>query len=160
MKIISHRGNIKGPIPSKENRPSYIDCALQLGLDVEVDVRCIDGKFLLGHDTPDFVINEAWILQRKDALWFHCKNLDAALILKDIDIQIKYFCHTSDPYVLTNTNHLWVHDLTNNLTCECIVPLLSEQDIHNFKKQDVYGICTDYMTLCKGVFLSTKVATS
>ena len=27
MKLISHRGNIRGPIPEKENRPSYIDCA-------------------------------------------------------------------------------------------------------------------------------------
>ena len=35
MKIISHRGNVRGPIPEKENRPSYIDCALGNGYDVE-----------------------------------------------------------------------------------------------------------------------------
>ncbi len=36
MKIISHRGNVRGPIPEKENRPSYIDCALGNGYDVEI----------------------------------------------------------------------------------------------------------------------------
>ena len=39
---ISHRGNIKGPNMDRENRPSYVDAALQLGYDVEVDVRLID----------------------------------------------------------------------------------------------------------------------
>ena len=32
MKIISHRGNIKGPLPDQENRPSYIDCAWEAGM--------------------------------------------------------------------------------------------------------------------------------
>ena len=31
MIIISHRGNIRGPVPDKENRPSYIDCAIGNG---------------------------------------------------------------------------------------------------------------------------------
>ena len=42
MKIISHRGNIRGAIPDKENRPSYIDCAIGSGYDVEIDLRMID----------------------------------------------------------------------------------------------------------------------
>ena len=37
LKIISHRGNIKGPQPDKENRPSYIDCAIGNGYQVEID---------------------------------------------------------------------------------------------------------------------------
>ena len=31
MKLISHRGNIRGSISEKENRPSYIDCAIGNG---------------------------------------------------------------------------------------------------------------------------------
>ena len=31
MKIISHRGNIRGRVPGRENAPSYIDCALGNG---------------------------------------------------------------------------------------------------------------------------------
>ncbi len=35
MRIISHRGNIEGPIPEKENCPEYINSALAQGFDVE-----------------------------------------------------------------------------------------------------------------------------
>ena len=31
MQLISHRGNIFGPIPEKENHPNYIDCAINDG---------------------------------------------------------------------------------------------------------------------------------
>ena len=48
MKIISHRGNIRGASPDKENRPSYIDCAIGSGYDVEIDLRMIDGELWLG----------------------------------------------------------------------------------------------------------------
>ena len=44
MKIISHRGNVKGSIPDKENRPSYIDCEIGNGYDVELDIRSIDDE--------------------------------------------------------------------------------------------------------------------
>ena len=36
MRIISHRGNIRGRVPGRENAPSYIDCALGNGYDVEM----------------------------------------------------------------------------------------------------------------------------
>ena len=49
MKIISHRGNIKGVVSSKENRPSYIDSAIGSGYEVEVDIRYINGVFWLFH---------------------------------------------------------------------------------------------------------------
>ena len=42
MKIISHRGNIRGKVPGRENAPSYIDCALGNGYDVEFDVLVVD----------------------------------------------------------------------------------------------------------------------
>ena len=48
MIIISHRGNINGPEPQKENLPDYIDFALENGLDVEVDLWWNKGIYL-GH---------------------------------------------------------------------------------------------------------------
>jgi len=50
FKFISHRGNLAGPMPEFENRPDYIDNALDLGFDVEVDLWSYDNKFFLGHD--------------------------------------------------------------------------------------------------------------
>ena len=39
MKLIAHRGNIHGENPSEENKPEYIDAAIDKGYDVEIDVR-------------------------------------------------------------------------------------------------------------------------
>jgi len=147
IKIISHRGNINGPIPSKENRPSYIDCALQLGLDVEIDVRYIDNNFYLGHDTADYEISESWILKRKEHLWFHCKDLNSVQALNNLDPSIIKFCHTSDDFVLISNNTTWVHNLNLNLDSYCVIPLMTSLEIDMFfhvDKREVHGICTDH----------------
>ena len=78
MKIISHRGNIRGPVPGRENAPSYIDCALGNGYDVEIDVRSVNGELWLGHDEPQYKITWNWIFHRQFNLWLHCKDLEAA----------------------------------------------------------------------------------
>ena len=148
MKLISHRGNIKGPIPNKENRPSYIDSAIKLGYEVEVDIRYINGEFYLGHDTPDYKVSPTWIIMRSENLWFHCKDLESAKEFSNID-NIKYFCHSSDSFVLTSTKHIWVHDLNLNLDKTCIIPLLDEESINNYDNKTVYAICTDHINLLK-----------
>lgn len=144
MKIISHRGNIKGPIPDKENRPSYIDCAIQLGYDVEVDIRFIDGEFWLGHDIPQYKIEQPWMVLRKDKLWYHCKDLQSALKMAELKI-FKFFCHTEDSYVITSTGHLWVHDLNEDINHTCIIPLLDLHSIIYNKNLNPFAVCTDYV---------------
>ena len=150
MKIISHRGNINGPVLDRENRPSYIDCALQLGYDVEVDIRFINNKFWLGHDTANYEVNTIWIMKRKENLWFHCKDLTSAVELERLDPTINKFCHISDPYVIVSTGKLWVHDLSLDLNNMCIIPLLSLDDINNnnnnnlIYNKNIYGVCTDF----------------
>lgn len=146
MKIISHRGNINGVVSEKENRPSYIDCALGLGYDVEVDIRYIDNKFWLGHDEPQYQLNEKWMLLRKDKLWFHCKNLDSSIKIQELSSDLKFFCHKQDDYVLTSVGKFWVHDLTNKIDQNCIIPLLSLTEIHNYDySKKPFAICTDYI---------------
>jgi len=149
MKLISHRGNIVGPNTLRENTPSYIDTAISLGYEVEVDVNYIDGKFYLGHDTPNYKITEKWMELRKDKIWFHCKNLGAASRLGELNKGFMYFCHTSDSFVLTSTNHIWVHDLNMRLGTQCIIPLLSDNDVRNYQGVIVYGVCTDYISLAE-----------
>ena len=39
MKLIAHRGNINGSEPDNENSPEYIDKCIELGFDVEIDLR-------------------------------------------------------------------------------------------------------------------------
>jgi len=149
MKLISHRGNYSEIIPERENKPSYIDTTLSMNYDVEVDIRFIDNKFYLGHDTPDTIVSETWILTRKENLWFHCKDLYSAQRFSKMNCGIKYFCHTNDSYVLTSTNHIWVHDLSLNLDERCIIPLLDKKSILNHDIKSVYAICTDFISFYK-----------
>ena len=58
MRLISHRGNIKGPNPDQENRPWYIDEAILQGFDVEVDVWLVDDEIVLGHDFPQYYVTK------------------------------------------------------------------------------------------------------
>lgn len=154
MKIISHRGNIKGLNPKRENAPSYIDCALQLGYDVEVDIRLIEEELWLGHDEPQYKITLDWLLLRKEKLWIHCKDLFSASLLHSLHNELKYFCHIGDPIVLVSNGMLWVHDLSLVLDDKCVIPLLSEEQIFSYKGTNkVYAVCTDHVNSCKKYFI-------
>jgi len=145
MKIISHRGNISGQVPDKENRPSYIDCAIGLGYDVEVDVRFVDGNFWLGHDFPQYKIESKWMSLRKNKIWFHCKNVESSMKLIEKNDNFNFFCHVNDDFILTSNNKLWVHNLQVEITDKCIIPLLSPQEITKYSNGVPYGVCTDYV---------------
>jgi len=142
MKIISHRGNIAGSVPDKENRPSYIDVAIRLGYSVEVDVRAHYGALYLGHDESQYPISKTWAQDRAEWLWFHCKNLDAVREMQNIGL--KFFCHKADPYVMTSNDFIWVDDINLELNDKCIIPLISNDVPFNPNWEKAYAICTDY----------------
>ena len=75
MKLISHRGNINGKQPESENMPDYINSALKLGYDVEIDVWWHDNGFYLGHDDPVYKISVDYLQNNK--VWCHAKNSEA-----------------------------------------------------------------------------------
>ena len=139
MKIISHRGNVRGPIPEKENRPSYIDCAIGNGYDVEIDLRIIDGELWLGHDVPQYKVEHSWLQPRKEYLWIHCKDLAAA---KEC-WEYQSFCHMGDPYTYTSTGKIWLHDLSMKIDNNVIIPMIDDIDYAPMNGQP-YAICTDY----------------
>ena len=56
IKLISHRGNLNGVNPDRENSPSYIQEAITAGYDVEIDVHWWDSGIWLGHDKPDWMV--------------------------------------------------------------------------------------------------------
>ena len=145
MILISHRGNISGPNPEQENHPDYIWAAIQAGYDVEIDVWFTEGKFMLGHDKPQYEFPFGLIQNYHSKIWFHCKDINSALTLAKLDEDFKYFCHSSEPYVCTSHKYLWIHDLTTNINDKCIIPLLSKEDIKNYTNSEPYAICTDFV---------------
>ena len=145
MIIISHRGNIRGAVPEKENRPSYIDCAIGNGFHVEIDVRSINGELWLGHDYPQYKIDHNWLDKRRHYLWLHCKNLEAA---KEC-WAYHSFCHSSDPFTYTSTGQIWLHDLSMKIDVNTIIPLIDKDDVECFIQvnEGPFGVCTDYPSL-------------
>lgn len=154
MKHISHRGNISGRKPEKENSPSFIEIAISKGYDVEIDFRTHENKLYLGHDTPDYLVDLDWVFDKKDSLWIHCKDLKTAQKLFELSKDVtglKYFCHNEDDFTLVSSGHIWVHynplDKFNEyLDGNCIIPLLDLELIEKYYNPNVYGICSDYVT--------------
>ena len=144
MIIISHRGNIRGPIPDKENRPSYIDCAIGSGYHVEIDVRSINDELWLGHDESQYKVDHNWLDKRRNYLWLHCKNIEAAVECWSY----KSFCHTIDPFTYTTNGKIWLHDLSMKINDNVIIPLIDKTDIIGLTDTTFfdgsYGVCTDY----------------
>ena len=140
MKLISHRGNIRGPVADKENRPSYIDCAIGNGYDVEIDVRSIDGQLWLGHDEPQYEIKYDFLTL--DGLWLHAKNGDALYNLLQ-DRTCNVFYHTDEDWVLTSKKYIWTYP--NQLLYPnsiCVLPELG----YNGNIKNCKGICSDFIS--------------
>ena len=76
MKIIPHRGNINGPIQGEENTLTQIKKCLNLGLEVEIDIRVKKNKAWLGYDNYEEEISEGFLQKFSGSLWIHCKNIE------------------------------------------------------------------------------------
>jgi hypothetical protein len=143
MILISHRGNISGPNPERENSPDYILEALNSEFDVEIDLWSYDTKLFLGHDNAKYEINKDFIENNKDKLWIHCKNLEALYVCQFILNDVHYFWHQNDDYTLTSKNIFWTFpgkDLTPNSI------LVNFEKINYISTgSKIYGVCSDYL---------------
>tara|TARA_R100001082_G_C4239094_1_gene106580 strand:- start:88 stop:516 length:429 start_codon:yes stop_codon:yes gene_type:complete len=137
MILISHRGNINGPRKELENKPHYIENALKLGYDVEIDVWSIDRVFYLGHDKPQYEVSR-WFLHN-EKLWCHAKNIEAFYRMVD-DKKIHSFSHDKDEVALTTKGYLWSH-YKEQMTKKSISVIPPK----NHSVTDVAGICSDYI---------------
>lgn len=142
MIIISHRGNLVGRVPQLENSPDYIDKAINSGFDVEIDVRWDNGIWL-GHDIAQYPIDANWLLNRKDSLWVHIKDIRNSQPI--INSGLRCFFHEQERHsLILNSQYVWTHDLSEAATFS-IIPLLSKSDIGLYPNYiHVKGICTDY----------------
>lgn len=145
MKLISHRGNVNGRSPDRENHPLYIKAALALGYDVEVDVWYIDGSWLLGHDKPEHEVPVSWLrIKKNKRLWCHAKNIEAAHgMLKEGGIH--FFYHQTDDITLTSKNYLWTFPGKRPLTSASIAVMPENADWTEEELKGCGGICSDFI---------------
>lgn len=139
MILISHRGNISGPNPDRENSEKYINEALSLGYDVEIDVWG-DNKIWLGHDEPQYETSISFLMNNFRNLWIHCKNLDAIDILSEFKV-FNYFWHEDDDYTLTSKNFVWTYPGKR----VCNKSVLVVDDARTYAGQICFGLCSDYL---------------
>jgi hypothetical protein len=142
MKLISHRGNISGPNPERENHPEYIFEALKAGYDVEIDVWLENGKFMLGHDEPQYEFPFDLLDKNYPNLWIHCKNMAALSTLNQLDQngdKVNYFWHENDLGVLTSKGYIW----STNLFERGI--LVMPEVFNKEPNEKTLGVCSDYI---------------
>ena len=145
MILISHRGNLEGKNPEKENSPIYVLQALSKGFDVEVDVWYLEGKWFLGHDEPQYETDLDFLKASSHSLWCHAKNIPALKMMLKEDIHC--FWHQDDDVTLTSRGYIWTYP-GKNLTEKsiCVFPEQFEE-IYNKSMgiDNCYGICSDYI---------------
>jgi hypothetical protein len=142
MRLISHRGNINGRVESSENKPSYIDLAIDSEYDVEIDVWYIDDQLYLGHDEAQYTVDFRWFRDRIRKLWIHCKNIEALLYFREVGYDFNYFYHNEDDVTLTSKNHLWTYP-GKKLTNQSIAVM--PENVPDWDISNCMGICSDYI---------------
>ena len=146
MKLISHRGNLNGPNPERENHPDYIMEAIQAGYDVEIDVWFKDGKFYLGHDEPQYLFPYDLLNGFYNKLWIHCKDMDSLSNLNELDSngsKLNYFSHENDLGVLTSRGYIWSANLYKRGIL--VMPEVFKRE----PNEHTLGVCSDYITKYK-----------
>ena len=137
MFFISHRGNLTGPNPMKENSVEYINNALSKSFDVEIDLWFKNNNFFLGHDEPKYEIDLNFL--KKPGLWIHAKNLECFYELSNFDLN--FFWHEDDKITITSKGFFWNYPGTL-LSKKSICVLPEKSDI---KEIDCLGYCSDFI---------------
>ena len=152
MRIIAHPGNINGP-SEDENSIEQITTCLDLGYDVEIDVRYdpLTSVFWLGHDEPEYKISWKWLANRHERLWIHCKNIRTLYeFAQRASSEYQYFWHQEDDFTLTSGNIIWTYPGKPYTPRSVVVMPELNMEITNMsdlKGLDCYGICTDYPSM-------------
>jgi hypothetical protein len=139
MIYISHRGNLKGRNVERENEPEYIDEAIKAGFDVEIDMWWVDGRVYLGHDNPQYEVDNEWLVDRADKLWVHCKNVELLNWIRSTILH--YFWHEEDTLTLTSKQYMWVYPGKQPI----IGSIAVMPEIHNDKIKKCAGVCSDFV---------------
>jgi hypothetical protein len=140
VKLIAHRGNRNG-IDVKENSPEFLQQAIDLGYDIEVDIRYINGEWWLGHDGPQYQIDSPFNLFDNSKVWWHCKNFAALDKLQGSNLN--YFWHQEDDHTLTSKGFIWTYPGKEIGINNIIVMPENVMSLDEIKKLKCFAVCSD-----------------
>ena len=141
MKLIAHRGLMRGPNKHLENKPIQILHCLDLGFDCEIDLWFQNFKFYLGHNSPIYEVDKNFL--KKEGLWIHAKNLECLYELSNYK-ELNYFWHQKDDYTLTSHGYIWTFP-GQPLTAKSIAVLPEWSDPTLINNYNCVGICSDFI---------------
>ena len=161
MFFIAHRGNINGENKEEENKPEYILKAINQGYDVETDVWIFEifnnHQIYLGHDHPEHKVDLEFLVNNKDKLWCHCKNLTALEFL--LNKGLHCFVHDTDDATLTSKGYVWTYPGKQQIQNSILVKpdykknaddtYSIEQYLLNNGMKKITGICSDNISIFK-----------
>jgi len=135
---ISNRGNLAGKHPDEENKPDYIERALENGVCVKTDIWVIKNKTVTGTEHPATGINLN--LFDKEKLLIQARNPTALLYL----LEEGYHCYwrESDNLIITNRN--FILSYAGSIFPKSIIMLPEENAI--VTNNDYMGICSDFIS--------------
>ncbi len=147
MIFIAHRGNVFKKDSSRENSPEYIDEAIDMGFDAEIDIRIIDGSIppgdiFLGHDYPEHKVELDWLIKRKNNLWIHAKNIDSLSWFLNSPVSWNVFWHQEDSYTITSRGYIWAYP-GKRVTKNSIIVMPETCFYSNRDIENCAGICSD-----------------
>jgi len=140
--FISHRGNTKGPDPSKENSPDYVLDATRKGNPVEIDVWFKGNNFFLGHSSPMFQVPLDFL---KNTMFLcHAKNIEALQVLNKNSIHC--FWHIEDDFTLTSQNKIIVHEKNQDKISFINNPNLIIVNLGKYPNLTIgsHAVCSDF----------------
>ena len=104
---IAHRGNTTGNREMDNNQSAIVE-SLGKGYDAEIDVWLIGNYWCLGHDAPEYVVPEKFLIN--DNLWIHCKEQRSFFVLSRTGLNC--FMHDDTSYrngvvAVTTKGFIW-----------------------------------------------------
>jgi len=154
--IIAHRALLRGPDFIKENTIDSINECIRMNINIELDIRYIDGNWYLGHDHPQEIIDLDTFDFGFVHVFFHCKNIETlnrccnTLFKEQFEGQIDFFYHDQDSVTLTKNGLIWSYPKSKLFDWSiCVMPELVskkyfEKTINKYNDSKIYAICTDY----------------
>lgn len=143
MLVISHRGNLTGPDPDNENKPERILEVIKKDISVEIDLRFYKEKLYLGHDEPQYEINQNFLLENKSWLWIHCKEKES--FHEALNYNLNCFWHDTDDYTMTSWGYVWAYPGKPSVGTLCIgvMPEKHWPPGETIINKNFFGVCTD-----------------
>lgn len=148
MLFISHRGNLNGPLPERENSPDYVDEAIAAGFIVEVDLTIEDGWPILGHKNQRYPVSWSWLHHRAKHLLLHLKNTPAVWDISRYT-RFHYFCNEKDEFSLTSRGYIlyWSRNVKNDTVNRyCLLPFIDKETLWKYPQlvHGAGGVISDY----------------